>query len=128
MTPDAAYAMLARMTQADQVPTLVAVDLAALLALARRADITGLAPSDPLWAPTYDLNAAACEGWRWKAGAVAGLYDWKSSQQEYFQSQMFAACQEMVKHYQRRIGGSPSMAGATSITAGGIPFITRPLA
>jgi hypothetical protein len=68
-----AKARLARMCAAAKEPTLTDGDLDDLVEIARRIDIDGLAPTDPDWTPTYDLDAAAVEGWQWKAAKAVGL-------------------------------------------------------
>lgn len=42
-----------------------------LLAANGLADAEGNAPSSEIWAPTYDINSAAAEGWLIKAGRAA---------------------------------------------------------
>jgi len=113
--------------QVDQEPTLQDTDIQALVDYAQRADAFGLPPSDVAWTPTYDLNAAAAEGWRWKAGSAAGQYDWASTLQQFKPSQVIAMCQAQAKLYAAKVGAAPSMPGDTAITAGGVPFIQRPL-
>jgi hypothetical protein len=115
------------MVQSDSDPVLQPSDLQALVKLAQRVDAFGLPSSDPSWTPTYDLNAAAAEGWRWKAGSAAGQYDWTSTLQAFKPSQVVAMCQAQAKLYAARTGTSVSMPGSTAETAGGVPFIHRPL-
>ena len=122
-----AFAAIYRMTQADSDPKLETDELSALLTLARRVDAFGLPPSDAAWTQTYDLNAAAAEGWRWKAGKAAGQYDWTSTLQQFKPSQIAAACLAQAKVYAAKVSGAPSMPGSTAQTAGGVPFIQRPL-
>lgn len=73
MDETAARARLTRMVAAAKEPKLDDSALDDLVALAQRADAAGVAPSDPAWVPTWDLNAAAAEGWRWKAAKAVGL-------------------------------------------------------
>lgn len=127
MQPSDAYQAILRMVQADQEPVLLDADIQALVSYARRADAFGLPPSDAAWTPTYDLNAAAAEGWRWKAGSAAGQYDWTSTLQQFKPSQIAAACLAQAKVYAAKVGAAPSMPGDTSLTAGGVPYVERPL-
>lgn len=122
-----AYQLIARMVQSDQEPTLDTTALNALVSYAQRVDVFGLPPSDTSWTPTYDLNAAAAEGWRWKAGSAAGQYDWTSTLQAFKPSQVATMCLAQAKAYAAKVGAAASMPGDTSLTAGGVPFVQRPL-
>lgn len=51
------------------------------------------------WVPTYDLNAAAAEGWRWKAAQVAGRYSFASDGQQFSRSEFIAHCFQMSSQY-----------------------------
>lgn len=55
--------------------------------------------------PTWDLNAAAAEGWRIKAGKVAGRYNFTTDGQQFARAQMLAHCRQMEKMYRRKITG-----------------------
>lgn len=72
------------------------------------------------WTPTYDLNAAAAEGWRWKAAKVAGEFDFNTDQQDFSRSQKHAACLAMAEHYQKRVSGSIKVGT-------GLPIIPPPI-
>ena len=98
-----AQALLENMVAWDQLPTLTAVQVLDLLALASRVDVDGLTPGDDAWTPTYDLNAAAAEGWRWKAAAVAGQFDFVTDSQRFNRSQVVEMCLEMSDRYRRRV-------------------------
>lgn len=58
------------------------------------------------WTGTYDLNAAAAEAWRWKAGQVAGSFTFGSDGQTFNRADMVKACLEMAKTYRSRVAGS----------------------
>lgn len=58
------------------------------------------------WTGTYNLNAAAAEGWRWKAGKVAGDFTFASDGQSFNRADMVKACQMMAQTYRNRIAGS----------------------
>lgn len=53
------------------------------------------------WIPTYDLRAAACEGWSWKAGKVASDFDVKAGSITAFRNQVAKTCMENAKKYCR---------------------------
>lgn len=53
----------------------------------------------PAWVPTWDLNHAAAEGWRWKAAKVATEFDFSTDGQSFKRDQQRAACLEMAAQY-----------------------------
>lgn len=55
-----------------------------------------------VWQPTYDLNAAAAEGWRWKAGKTADRITFSSQGDNYNADQLHTHCLEMAKYYEGR--------------------------
>lgn len=59
----------------------------------------GLAP----WSPTWDLNAAAAEGWRWKAAKVSARYDFDGDGQRFSRSQLLKHCLAMAGEYARKV-------------------------
>lgn len=58
------------------------------------------------WLGTYDLNAAAAEGWRWKAAVAAGSFDFAADGQSFNRSQIAESCREMAAMYRNRVAGS----------------------
>lgn len=103
MTEAEALDRLKRMTDADSEPALAIDDVADCLAMSKLVDAAGLAPSDPAWTPTWDLNRGAAEGWRRKAGKLAMRFDFSSDGQTFHRSQAVAHCERMAKQYRRRI-------------------------
>lgn len=66
-----------------------------------------------LWSPTYDLRAAASEGWRWKAGKVASKYDVAAGGgTDFKRSQQYQMCLEMSRSFGGI--GSVKLQGATA--------------
>lgn len=55
------------------------------------------------WTPTWDLNAAAAEGWLWKAGKVAGSFSFSSDGQTFNRSEMHAMCLSQHDYYRKKI-------------------------
>jgi hypothetical protein len=90
-----------RMVAADQEPKLDEDDLAAILAGFQKVDVNGVAPDETGWVPTYNLRAAAAEGWRWKAGRAAELQSTDLDGDRMSANQIFDHCQEMIKTYSR---------------------------
>ncbi len=72
------------------------------------------------WTPTYDLNAAAAEGWRWKAARVAGEFTFGTDQQSFNRDDKHVHCMAMAEHYQKRVSGSIRVKGA-------LPILTPPI-
>lgn len=96
--PDFA-AQLGRMTAADQEPTLSSADIEDLLTMFKKTDSAGYLPADPLWTPTYNLRAAAREGWKWKAARAAELQSTDLDGDRMSANQIFEHCQRMIKVY-----------------------------
>lgn len=111
MTEEEARARLELMVAWDAVPVLTSEEVDDLMVIARRPDEYGLLPTDEGWTETWNLNRAASEGWRRKAGKVAGAYDFSGDSQSFSRSQMHEMCLEMAAQYRR--GGATSVAIAT---------------
>lgn len=94
------------MVAATSAPTLDARQIQALLDLARRPDSNGRTIDDADWTPTWDLDVAAAEGWRWKAAQVAGSYSFATDGQSFNRSDMVKACQDMARMFAGRVVGS----------------------
>lgn len=108
MTEAQARARLERMVAVSDVPELTATEVDDLVSLARRADRWGRGTSDEGWEPTYNLATAAAEGWRWKAGRVAGNYSFGADGGNFSRSEVYQHCLQMASHYS-------SLAGITSV-------------
>jgi len=63
---------------------------------------------DP-WAPTFDLNAAAAEGWRWKAGKAAAQFSFAAHEQRFDRAQKHSHCLAMVREFTRKVVGVGSL-------------------
>lgn len=98
-----AEARIKRMVAWDSDPALSQGDIEELVTLAARADADGLAPDDDDWTETYDLNAAAAEGWRWKMAKATARVSFGDGTQSVSRSDFVAHCAAMVAQYQRRI-------------------------
>lgn len=103
---------LASMTAAGDKPVLIADDLARLIAMSRRSDADGISPLRPTWVETFDLNAAAAEGWRWKAGRVATSMSSRSVDGGYdADSFKYLNCIRQAEHYAKRATASVRVLG-----------------
>jgi hypothetical protein len=102
------------MVSPGTVPILTELEVDALMLTARRADPSGLAPSDDGWVGTWDVTAAAAEGWRRKAGKVAGSFDFGTDGQSFSRSQMHAMCLEMAAQYKRGVIASVKISTGTT--------------
>lgn len=76
------------------------------------------------WAPTYALNAAAAEGWRWKAGKVAGKFGFATDQQIFNREHMNKMCLAMADRYAKRVSGNIRIGGALPVIQ--VPTIPVP--
>lgn len=69
------------------------------------------------WQPTYDLDAAAAEGWRWKAGRLSDRFDVAAGDERYQRSQAREACLAMADRYQKKVAGSVQIASSVRSAA-----------
>lgn len=106
---------LASMTAASTAPLLSDDQINALLAMAATADAAGLAPTEDDWVPTYDLNRAAAEGWRWKAAALATEFDFEADGAVFNRQQQIDNCLKMAAQYGRKIMGSIGVVSAMAL-------------
>lgn len=106
MTVVQALERLTLMVAAGSDPSLENDELVDLLTAAARADRYGLWPDDTGWTPTYDLNSAAAEGWRRKAGKVAGSFDFGTDGDTFTESQVFQQCVAQAERYQKKTTAS----------------------
>jgi hypothetical protein len=98
-----ARSLLENMIAWDQIPALTTDQVDSLMILSQRSDTYGFSPGDDDYDPTWDLNAGAAEGWRWKAAAVSGSFDFVTDSQRFDRSQMAAMCLRMSQEYRRRM-------------------------
>jgi len=68
------------------------------------------------WLPTYDLNSAAAEGWRWKAAKLADRYAFGRDGARFDRQQAFEHALKMVDYYQARAGQYAGQGGSGTIT------------
>lgn len=60
----------------------------------------------PLWIPSWSLNKAAAEGWRWKAGQLSEQFDFASDNQQFSARQQMGNCLNMAALYDKKTGGT----------------------
>lgn len=53
------------------------------------------------WTPTWNLRAAAAEGWQWKAGKALKDYSVKAGSVTAQRNQIYQACMEKAREYRR---------------------------
>jgi hypothetical protein len=102
MTHAQAVALLERKTSALSDPALSLDDIDLLLLTHRRADRWGTAPGFDGWEPTWDLDAAAAEGWRWKAAAIADRFGFSADGATFSRDQQWQHCMEMAGRFGAR--------------------------
>lgn len=84
----------------------------------RTPDADGRPASDASWDPSFDLNGAAAEGWRKKAGMVAGDFNFSADGSSYSKADVLAHCLEMeTKYASRSHGVMASLAGRPALPA-----------
>lgn len=99
MDREVALILLGEKVAATSRPVITQVALGALLDAYAAQDGAGRAPSDAEWVGTYNLNAAAAEGWRMKAGKVAGDFNFSADNASYSKADVLAHCLEMETKY-----------------------------
>lgn len=104
---------LERMIAADVDPILSGDDVDDLLELAKRADEAGRAPTDADWEPTWDLNAAAAEGWRTKAGRVVPRFGVTLDGDSLQRQQIYLHCIRQASEYAKKLAGSVGVSTVT---------------
>lgn len=107
-TRDDALDKLRRMVDADGAPPLSREDLGDLLDDARQPDGLGRRPGLDGYVETFDLNRAAMEGWRRKAGRVAGHFTFTADNASYNKGEILAHMEAMVAQYAAKVHGSTS--------------------
>lgn len=60
---------------------------------------------------TWDLNSAAAEGWRWKAGKVTNRISVTAGGQVLAQDQFLAHCERMITQYTRKMATTVPLRG-----------------
>lgn len=103
---------LTNMLGAGARPALSDDDISALLAAYRVVDSDGRAPVDEGWTGAWALNAAAAEGWRWKAARVAGDFTFSADGASYSKGDVLAHCERMIEHYASLDNGVVDLSGA----------------
>ena len=87
------------MVQASTDPALSADEVTDLVNAAARPDTDGYDRTDDAWTPTWDLNAAAAEGWSRKASLAANLFNFAEDSQRFDRSQIYANCVTQRDYY-----------------------------
>lgn len=64
------------------------------------------------WAPTWNLDAAAAEGWRWKAAKCASRTAFSTDGQNFQVQQLHAHCLEQAARYSNRAPGTTTTTAA----------------
>lgn len=114
MTEQEAQEKLELMVLADEEPELDSDQIADILTHARRPDSEGRVYGDDDWEPTWDLDAAAAEGWLRKAGIAASRFNFAEDGQRFDRAQVYAHCIAQSERYARRLMGSIPVTGTTT--------------
>lgn len=90
---------LKQLTAWDAEPFLTADDLDELLSASALEDANGLEPLHEEWTPSYDLNAAAAQGWLVKAGRASATVEVDPPGSGIVTSKVFENCRAMARLY-----------------------------
>ena len=105
----------------DSFPELSLGELGVIFDSWRLVDRNGVAPGEDGWEPTYNMNAAAAEGWRVKAGKVSDQFRVQGDSQMFAREQVHRHCKAMADIYEKRANGQ----GFASIRSQGNLVIDR---
>ena len=97
---------IGRMVESTSEPTLSDTDLDDLVDAAARADAEGRYRGESNWTPTWDLNAAAAEGWARKASKAASNFNFAEDGQRFDRAQIYAHCAAQQKLYADKAMGT----------------------
>lgn len=114
MDASTAKARLKTMTASASKPTLSETEIDQLISMFSVADANLNAPNSVGWAPTYNLRAAAKEGWKWKMGKASELISTDLDGDRMSAQQIFDHCKEMMNSY----SGTASAAMGTTVSTG----------
>ena len=103
--PESAKEKLKKLTAWTTEPALTDVEIDELLAASGLADAEGNAPSSEDWTPTYDINAAAAEGWLIKAGRAASTTETEPDSLQ-VTSRVFENCVRLARLYSTKRAAS----------------------
>ena len=106
-----ALTRLTSMVAATSRPVLSTEQVNALLDATVIPDASNLLVTDPSYVPTWDLNMAAAEGWRWKAAAVAGDFTFSADGASYDKGSVMANCLMMEAKFAAKGHGTMEVAG-----------------
>lgn len=96
---------LKKMTAWDTEPSLTEIEIGELLDSASVADAAGASPQNDDWEPSYDLNAAAANGWLIKAGRSASTTETDPDSLN-VAAKIFDNCLKMAKIYSNKRKGT----------------------
>ena len=91
---------LKKLTASAEEPALTDAEIDELLAASSVADGEGNSPESEDWSPTYDIAAAAAEGWMIKAARAAGTTETEPDSLQ-VTSRIFENCIRMARTYSR---------------------------
>jgi hypothetical protein len=97
------------MTAWNSEPALTDGELGELLDIYAIADMCGNPPDSDDWSRAHDLNAAAAEGWRWKAAKASEMIAADLDGTKLSANQLFEHCERMIGVYSRKVKASVSL-------------------
>lgn len=98
---------LKKLTASSSEPALTDAEIEELLAANPVVDREGYGPESESWTPTYDVNAAAVEGWTIKAARAASTTEMDPDSLS-VTSKVFENCIRMARFYSRKRATSVS--------------------
>ncbi len=105
-TEDEYQVLLSTMTAASTDPVLSPTEIKLALKLSRIVDDSALLPTDLLWEPTYDLNFAALQCWKWKMGKASDLSVARTGDLTLEDNVIVKNIEMMIDQYRRAVSGA----------------------
>lgn len=103
--PETPKDKLRKLTASAEEPLLTEAEIDELLAASSVADGNGNSPESEDWTPTYDIAAAASEGWMIKAARAASTTETDPDSLQ-VTSRVFENCVRMAGIYSRKRSAS----------------------
>lgn len=106
MTEAEAKTKLELLVLPSEEPALSAAQVNDLVVAARRPDLEDRVHGESGWEETWDLDAAASEGWARKAAVAANRFNFAEDGQRFDRAQIYSHCIAQAERYARRSMGS----------------------
>ena len=105
-TEEEYHLLLSTMAAASTDPILSQTEIDLALKLSRIVDDRALLPTNVFWEPTYDLNFAALQCWKWKMGKASDLSVARTGDLTLEDNVIVKNIEMMIDQYRRAVSGA----------------------